>query len=694
MNRIPALLFLIIVNVTTAQENLIFRDDFSDNNYNWPIKKNQHYELAIVDGTYQISLTKNLGDLVVLHPLFINQAKDFIIECKFSHTFTKKGGFGLIWGSEDTNNYFAFELSHKNDFAIQESKDGKTKTIIKNGKTKYLKPKGVSNQLKIKKNDQLLTFYVNDKKVTSLPFFKFTGRMIGFKITNKTEVEIDYITVKQEVNINFVENPINGYVLEHLGENINSEYHEIFPVISPDGETLYICRDSHPLNTEQSRQDIWYSDRLEDGTWSEIKNIGPPINNGANNSVISVVSADGNILLVKNVYNSDGSHKNDGISITQKTENSWSIPEPLVIEDFYNQSEYISMSLSIDRNFLILAVDRDDSYGGEDLYVCFRNGNTYTKPLNLGPVVNTSEDDFTPFIAADNTTLYYSTDGYDGYGSADIFITKRLDDSWTNWSIPKNLGPEINTINWDAYYTIPASGEFAYLVSSNNSIGKTDVFMIKQSEDAKPNPVALIFGKVINAKTKEPVQAEIVYRLMSSDSVIGKAMSDGQNGQYKIILPYNNAYSFYASKSGFYPISENINISNISEYIDLERDLYLSPIEKGDVIRLNNVFFDFDSAVLKEDSYFELKRLITVLQENPEMIIQIGGHTDSDGSDEYNQRLSQNRVNAIIVYLINNQIDSHRLTAIGYGELKPIATNETEEGKARNRRVEFTIIEK
>jgi outer membrane protein OmpA-like peptidoglycan-associated protein len=407
--------------------------------------------------------------------------------------------------------------------------------------------------------------------------------------------------------------------------------------LSPDGNTLYVCRDMHPENTDGSRQDIWISNRHDDGTWGKLENIGKPLNNNSNNSVISVVSADDNILLVKNTYNIDGSHKDDGISITRKTNKGWTTPEPVDIEDFYNNSEYLSLSLSADRNFLVLAIKREDTYGGEDLYVSFKNGLKYTRPMNLGP--------------------------------------------------------EINSNSWDAYYNLPASGEYAFLVSSRNSFGNTDVFMIKLPEDAKPNPVALIYGKVLNAKTNEPIEAEIIYSIMSSDSIIGKADSEADKGFYKIILPYNNEYSFLASKTGFYSVSDNINISHIDEYTEVERNLYLSPIEKGDIIRLNNVFFDFDSSILKEDSFHELNRLVTVLLENPAMKIEIGGHTDSDGSESYNQRLSQNRVNSIIDYLTGNSIEQFRLTAIGYGELIPIAPNETEEGKALNRRVEFTILE-
>jgi outer membrane protein OmpA-like peptidoglycan-associated protein len=314
--------------------------------------------------------------------------------------------------------------------------------------------------------------------------------------------------------------------------------------------------------------------------------------------------------------------------------------------------------------------------------------------MNIGSVVNSYNNESSPFLASDDRSLYFSSNGHPGYGSNDIFMTKRLDDTWLNWSAPKNLGPEINSAEWDAYYTLPASGNYAYLISYENAIGEGDIFRVKPPEASKPDPVVLIFGKVINKKTNEPMQASISYNDLKTDTEKGSATSDPSTGEYRIILPYGTNYSFRAMQQGFYPTSDNLDVSTLDHYTEIERDLYLSPIEVGETIRLNNIFFDLDKATLKEESFSELNRLVQLLKDNSKMTIKIQGHTDNQGSDAYNKKLSEDRVNTVIQYLITNGVETERLTGEGFGESNPVATNDTDEGKAINRRVEFTIIKK
>ncbi|MFH2095217.1 MAG: OmpA family protein, partial [Bacteroidota bacterium] len=391
---------------------------------------------------------------------------------------------------------------------------------------------------------------------------------------------------------------------------------------------------------------------------------------------------------------SDGSAKGSGISMSTRSGSGWSIPATIEIKDFYNDSKYNEFCLSSNKKILLMTVQRKDSYGDKDIYVSFDKNGVFTAPMNLGPVVNSFDNEASPFLASDEKTLYYSSKGKPGYGSSDIFVTRRLDDTWKNWSPPQNLGPEINSADWDAYYTIPASGDYAYLVSQDNSIGQGDIFRIKPPEAAKPEPVLLIYGKVLNKKNNEPMEAFITYNNLMTDEEIGTAVSDSKTGEYKIILPLGTNYSFRAAQEGFYPVSDNLDVSTLENYGEIERNLYLSPIEVGETIRLNNIFFDLDKATLKEESFSELNRLVRLLKENATMSITISGHTDNQGSDQYNLKLSEDRVNSVIQYLITNGVAKDRLSGKGYGESNPIGTNDTEEGKAINRRVEFTIDKK
>ena len=253
----------------------------------------------------------------------------------------------------------------------------------------------------------------------------------------------------------------------------------------------------------------------------------------------------------------------------------------------------------------------------------------------MGNVINTFGDETKPFIAADNKTLYFSTDGHKGFGDVDIFTSKRLDDSWTNWSTPKNMGTKVNSPGFDVGYFLDAKGETAYLSS------RGDIYKIENAE--KPEPITFVSGIVYNKKTNQPMQANIKYYDIEANIELGVATSDPITGAYKIILPPGKKYSFVAQQKEFYPISENIDLKAVSAYNEFAKNLYLLPIEKGEAIRLNNIFFEFNSADLMPESFNEIDRLFDILNENPKLNIEIGGHTDDQGSDQYNNNLSENR---------------------------------------------------
>ena len=314
--------------------------------------------------------------------------------------------------------------------------------------------------------------------------------------------------------------------------------------------------------------------------------------------------------------------------------------------------------------------------------------------MNLGSVINSKKSDFAPFLAADGSTLYFSSDGHPGYGSSDIFLSRRLDNTWTNWSIPENLGPSINNENWNADFVIPASGDYAYLTSSDaGGYGKSDIYKIKLTDAAKPKVVEIIFGKTIDNKTGIAINANITYEILGANEELGKAYSTKNDG-YKIVLPSGISYSFRAYAEGYFPISENVDLTNLSGYTEKEVNLYLVPVEKGQIVRLNNIFFDFDKSSLRKESFAELDRLTDFLKNNPTVKIEIAGHTDNKGADDYNIKLSTSRAKAVYDYLISKGIDKTRLTSKGYGKSKPVATNDTDEERQTNRRVEFMFVEK
>lgn len=481
---------------------------------------------------------------------------------------------------------------------------------------------------------------------------------------------------------------------ENLGPAVNSQYDDILPVISPDGKTLYFCRSHAPENFGGGRQDIWLSELQADGTWGEAVNIGIPLNNRDNNYLCSI-TPDGNTALVGDGY-SDGRSKPRSVAMAYRTASGWSTPQPLTIKNFYNNDRYGEFALSNDGKTLVMTVDREDSKGGKDLYVSFvQTDGTWSEPLNMGATLNSTGSEVTPFLASDNTSLYFASDGHGGFGAFDVFVSRRLDSTWTSWSTPENLGPTINTSGWDLYYTIPADGAYAYYVSYTNTYGAGDIFRIKLPEVARPRPVTMVAGRVLNKVTGQPVEATISYELLPKGKEVGTARSTPTTGAYKIALPSGERYGFRASAEGYLSVNENLDLTDVTEFNERRQDLYLVPIEQGAVLQLNNIFFDLNEFQLRPESYPELDRLAQAMTSAPTMRVEIAGHTDARGNDALNERLSKQRAEAVRAYLVQTRtIAEDRLVAKGYGKNKPIATNETDEGRQLNRRVEFIILTK
>lgn len=480
---------------------------------------------------------------------------------------------------------------------------------------------------------------------------------------------------------------------ENLGKNINSPYDEICPVISPDGKTLYFTRAMHPGNISPD-QDIWMARIEANGTFGAARNIGTPINTHQHNSSFSI-TPDGNTMLLNNRYLQDGTLRK-GLSITRRMSNGeWGFPEPVQIRNYYNNNEYAEFSMAQNGKVLVMTAQRDDSYGSKDLYVSFLLADrTWSEPKNMGPVVNTADGEISPFIASDGVSLYYSTGGLSGYGNMDVFVTKRLDDSWTNWTEPQNLGPAINSEAWDTYYTIPASGDYAYFVSDKNSNGENDIFRIKLDKAIQPDPVALVYGNVYDASTKQPLQASISYESLPKGGEAGSATANPVSDGYKVVLPLKYKYSFTAKAEGFLSAEEEIDLTAETTYKEIRRDLYLTPLEVGQHVRLNHIYFEQSEYKLLEESFEELNKVAALLRENPGMEIQLEGHTDNVGDFNLNVSLSRNRVEAVREYLVTKGIDGKRIQFKGYGSTRPVASNANENSRKQNRRVEFVILKK
>ena len=471
-----------------------------------------------------------------------------------------------------------------------------------------------------------------------------------------------------------------------LGDAVNSVYVELTPVISPDNSTLFFARQGDPSNAgykeQRDDQDIWMSKRDITGAWQPARRIDAYFNNKMYNYPIAA-SADGRTLYMSNTYNRDGS-TGKGISWSRYEGGRWSFPVALKIDNYYNNSPYSTFSIGADETTMIMAVVRNDSYGKEDLYVSFRTGrDRWSKPKNLGYGVNSKNDETTPYLAPDGRTLYFSSNRPEGEGAYDIYVTRRLDESWQRWSKPRNLGRRINTPGNDFYFIVGPTGDYSMLVS------KGDIYRIDLPRRVQPDATALIWGKVLTSDNK-PISSRVRYERLRDGKQLGQTFSDGKTGEFKLVLPRGEMYGVRAERAGYLSVNQSIKLYKAGS--SYRMNLVLSPVKKGSEIRLNNVFFEKGSARITRQSFHELNRLVKILRKNRQYRVQISGHTDSKGKATDNRALSLKRAQAVRAFLVSKGIKKKRIRSLGYGSSKPLANNKTESGRKMNRRVEIKLL--
>lgn len=526
---------------------------------------------------------------------------------------------------------------------------------------------------------------------------------------------------------------------ENLGPQVNSEFNEINPVISPDGKTLYYARISHPQNThgDKGSQDIWYSEQIPGGQWGPGRRMAFPLNKEEYNCLYSI-TPDGSTMLVKGAY-VNGNYETRGFSLSKRTANGWETPKKINLPNYENMSrgQFDCGFLSADGKTLLMAFSEKKNSKEDDIYVSFRQKDgSWSRPMNLGNDINTDLTETTPFLAPDGVTLYFSSNRDGGLGSNDVWVSKRVDKTWKRWSKPVNLGAKFNTDGYDAYYTLSAAGDYAYLTTFKGTLGKGDVVRVKLFDDTpqtptlagndpnnpaqagsgsqanggqaslpgsntatdatRPDPVAMLTGKVIDQNTGRPVQARIVVQTLPDGEEVIEATSDPNTGEYKLVLPYGKKYAIRPIAPNFMAEADNIDLTDKSKgFQEIKgRETKLISIKEGAIVRLNNIFFDTGKAELRPESAPELDRMITTMNENPKIVIELSGHTDNVGGNELNQKLSQDRADSVREYFIGKGIEPDRVASKGYGETKPVATNDNDEGRQRNRRVEFMILKK
>lgn len=495
-----------------------------------------------------------------------------------------------------------------------------------------------------------------------------------------------------EVGIELMKDTLDVTVT-NLGGAINSHFEEIAPIISTDEKTLiFTSRRPHHDSTAVDENGVYtestyISTNLGNGKWTVPALLNEESIDPTEHESAVALSPDGQKLIVyKNNHHGTGD-----LYYSLLNGDKWG--ELIKLPDGVN-SKYLenSASISADKKMLFFTSNRPGGFGGEDIYVAFKDDNgNWGGVQNLGESINTEYDDDAPFIHPDGRTLFFSSKGHSSMGGFDVFKSELTEDSV--WGQPVNVGYPINSPENDIFFVWSADGKRAYFSTHHeDSYGGEDIYKLEINDHSHEKvPLILIKGDVKSLNSHLPLGAVITVFDNDAGKIVGEFESNKITGRYTLILKPGHDYGFTVEGTGYLPYSVNVEVENKEKYYEKEVDVFLQSLTPGSIARMNNVFFDFNSSTLKKSSYPELNEFYEVLLHNPDLLVEIAGHTDSIGSDKVNQKTSEKRAFAVYKYFRKKGVESDRIVFKGYGSEYPVATNTTEEGRSENRRTELVI---
>ncbi|WPU91133.1 OmpA family protein [Mucilaginibacter sabulilitoris] len=484
-------------------------------------------------------------------------------------------------------------------------------------------------------------------------------------------------------SIQAVQHPV-AFKPINMGPEINTANDEYLPVATADESMLIFTR---KINNNED----FYKSLNNGGKWQTASYLSDQINTAQYNEGAQSISQDGKYLFFTGCNRPDGLGRCD-IYIARKRGNDWA--KPFDLSPPVNTSGWESQpSISADGRTLYFVSNRSGGYGGYDIWKSALTDKGWGQPENLGPNINTSYDEQSPFIHPDDSTLYFSSNGWPGLGNKDIFVSRLGKDG--KWQKPENLGYPINSNGDENGLTLTANGNYAFFASNNlNGYGGYDIYTFELPVKVRPHVVIYVKGNVNDSRNKEPLEAAVEIIDLQSNQPVYQDYTNLEDGSFLATITSGKNYGLNISKSGYLFYSENFSLIGYKTKTPFTVSVSLSPIEVGNKVILKNIFFDTNKFDLEAESKSELLKLIEFLTANPTVHIEISGHTDNVGADQINQTLSENRAKSVYQYLINNKIATTRLIYKGYGKTQPIAPNDSDEDRAKNRRTEFKIISK
>lgn len=504
-------------------------------------------------------------------------------------------------------------------------------------------------------------------------------KFLAIEKTDKTKIDLAMIW-KTQANYGLAHQGENfGYKVKALDDTVNKYPMQYFPAITADGqELIFTVRYGRAHN---DNEDIFVS-RKNDGRWQEPVSISENINTEYREGACSI-SADGRHLIMT-ICGPRGCD----LFESKKEGEVWR--KPVSLGATVNSSGWEAQpSLSADGNELYFVSDRKGGLGGYDIWYSKKDSiGAWSRAVNLGKSVNTKFDEIAPFIHVNNQNLFFASNGLPGFGGFDIYTAERRTGQWQD---PKNMGAPLNDFE-DQYSFVVTNDGLNAFYSREEGRTKSKIYQTNIPKEFQVRSRGnVVKGIVIDSKTKLPLRAEVELFDLKTSQKISVINSDSVNGQYLVVVPGKSEYAFHVAEPGYLFYSLHFNYEEKDQDQPLTIDIALQPIVKNAMTVLNNIFFDFNQSEIKPRSLSELDEVVKFLKENPTIKVEISGHTDNVGNENYNQQLSLKRAQSVVNYFISKGIPITRLTQIGFGSKKPVKPNDSEENRQVNRRIEFRI---
>lgn len=677
---------LLGVPCSTWAQSWVISDPFDGRLGFWEGQAEAGQQLAWGDGELEMG-QQGSGVLLVLGEQYFSVREGFRIQARVSLSAgLGNGSFGLVWSAEeDKQQWYAFQVRADGYFRVVKHTLSEEVPLI--DWTKHRKLKKItedSHLLEVRKEKWTLYFLVDGKEIARHRFQPFLGKYRGMILEGTLQVSVDHFDMYHPpVRVPLARGAWPNVVSQVLDSTFNTPYtDELAPQYDLERDRFYFSR-----GTRGQGYDVWQA-QLTDTGWTAPAM--SPLSTDLPFEAVSFLHPKGKTLWLSQFAGQDQAPL---VHTYRAQKGEWQEKGLARLPKLPPQRRPVSWYLSPNERILLFAAELPGGYGDQDIYVCFKDGKDWTEPKNLGPGINSYGRECCPYYDPSTQHIFFASNGFAGYGRGDLYQSRRQSNTWTAWEAARNLGPQINSPGWDAWFAPDPRFPRTFFYASQDTVGGDfDVYKIRVPRDLKAEPVVRISGGLFNQKTGEPLSGRAEAHLLGDLRLRPQDQSLKDTTHYTLILPYGELYRLQGLVTGYLPLPDTLDLRRTTKFRDIHRDLFLTPIEVGATIRLERIFFQRGTADLLPDSYPELNHLAVLMRSLPGLVIAIQGHTDNIGDPEVLLRLSEARAQKVRAYLIAQGIEPARMQAKGFGASQPIASNENLVTRPLNRRVEFVVI--